>query len=62
MVLSARKIITEKDLDLKGKALWTEDDYQILEKYKHNLNTLLEDFPKENLYLHPIKLSKWKKL
>lgn len=61
MVLSARKIITEKDLDLKGKALWTEDDYQILEKYKHNLNTLLEDFPKENLYLHPIKLSKWKK-
>jgi hypothetical protein len=59
MVLSAREIVTEEDLDLKGKALWTKDDYQILEKYNNNLDVLLKDFPKENLYLHPIKLSKW---
>lgn len=61
MVLSAKEIVTEKDLDLKGKALWTKDDYRILEKYNNNLDVLLKDFPKENLYLHPIKLSKWKK-
>jgi hypothetical protein len=61
MVLSAREIVTEKDLGLKGKALWTENDYKILNKYNNNLNKLLKDFPQENLYLHPIKLSKWKR-
>ncbi len=60
MVLSASKIVTEEDLDLKGKALWTNDDYQILEKYNSSLNMLFEDFPENYLYLHPIKVSKWR--
>ena len=40
--------------------MWTKEDQQFLEKYQNDLNKLLNDFPKEKLYLHPIKLSKWK--
>jgi hypothetical protein len=59
MVLSAKKIVTEKDLDLRGKTLWTQNDYQLLDKYGNDLPNLLEHFPKGFIYLHPIKLSKW---
>ncbi len=59
MVLSASEIITEEGLELKGKALWTKEDYNLLNKYNNNLTKLLEEFPQEYLYLHPIKLSKW---
>jgi len=60
LVLSAKEIVTEKDLNLQGKPLWTKDDYKLLEKYGNDLNKLLNDFPLNYLYLHPIKLSSWK--
>ena len=60
MVLSADEITVEKDLDLRGKALWTKEDFQELEKYENSLTKLLADFPPKCIYLHPIKLSKWK--
>lgn len=59
MVLSAEKIVLGKDIELQGGALWTVEDYKILDKYQNNLNNLLENFPENLLYLHPIKLSKW---
>jgi hypothetical protein len=58
LVLSASKIITEKDLKLQGQALW-KNDLKVLEKYEWKLRNLLDNFPLNNLYLHPIKLSKW---
>ena len=60
MVLSASEIVTEKDLKLQGEALWTKEQHKILDKYEGKLNLLLNDFPENHLYLHPIKLSKWK--
>ena len=60
LVLSAEEISTEKDLKLQGEALWTEEQYKILDKYDGKLDLLLNDFPANLLYLHPIKLSKWK--
>lgn len=59
MVWSATEIITEKELILQGKALWTKEDFIILGKFNNNLKSLLENFPETYLYLHPIKLSKW---
>ena len=59
LVLSAKEIITEKDLKFQGKALWTKEQYQELDKYDSSLKQLLKDFPKNYLYFHPIKLSKW---
>jgi len=59
LVLSAKEMVTEKNLKLQGKALWTKEHYQELNKYKNSLKQLLIKFPNNYLYLHPIKLSKW---
>ncbi|WP_269225943.1 hypothetical protein [Flavobacterium eburneipallidum] len=59
IVLSADEIVIEKDLELKGGALWTPEQCEILDKYDRKLELLLNDFPEKLLYLHPIKLSKW---
>jgi hypothetical protein len=60
LVLSAKVIITEKELNLQGRALWTEEDFKILHKYDNILDKLFNDFPANHLYLHPVKLSRWK--
>jgi hypothetical protein len=61
MILSTQKIVTEEDLELKGVAIWTTSDQQKIEKqFNFQLLKLLSNFPSKNLYLHPIKLSRWK--
>lgn len=60
LVLCAKELITEEELSLKGKALWTKEEIKELDKYDFSLNNLMSNFPSNNLYLHPIKLSKWK--
>lgn len=59
LILSAQEVVTEIDLSLKGKALWSKEDHLILEKYENKLDKLIKEFPEGLLYLHPIKLSKW---
>ena len=56
VVLSSDEIVTEKDLNLQGKALWTTEDYKELEKYEYSLTKLMDIFPPNYIYLHPIKL------
>jgi hypothetical protein len=60
LLLLSRKIMQEKDLRLKGKALWSSEEIAALEKDHHrSLGALLKDFPKDQLFYHPVKLSKW---
>lgn len=59
IVLTSEKIVTEKNISLEGKALWTDLDYKVLDKFEKDLNKLLAEFPKTWLYVHPIKLSEW---
>jgi hypothetical protein len=59
LVLSAKEIIIGNDLKLRGKALWSKEDYRELNKFDNSLNKLFAEFPADYLYLHPIKLSKW---
>ena len=60
IILSADEVIIEKDINLRGRALWTQGDFKMLDKYNFSLNQLMTNFPENYLYLHPIKLSKWK--
>jgi len=62
LVLATKtKIRTEKDLNHRGRALWqVKKDYMYLEKNFKTLNDILENFPPDYIYLHPVKLSKWK--
>ena len=42
-------------------SVWTvEELLEIEQQYDKDLNKLLDEFPKDKLYIHPIKLSKWK--
>jgi hypothetical protein len=59
LALSSKKIVVEENLELKGFAIWTKEDLQILDKFEFRFNSLLQEFP-NYLYIHPIKLSKWK--
>jgi len=59
IVLTAKKITTEKNLSLEGKILLTDLDYEVLDKFDKNLDKLMAEFPGEWLYVHPIKLSRW---
>lgn len=59
MALSCNKIISEKDMANKGKALWSIHDLEILNQFNYQISKLESNFPDDWLYLHPVKLSKW---
>lgn len=59
LVLSGEKIRVQADLALQGRPLWSAEDYELLDTFGYKLKNLLEHFPKDYIYLHPIKLSKW---
>lgn len=61
LAFSCNKIVTESQLVFKGKTYWRgEGIRECEEKYQLSLNYLNKNFPAETLYIHPIKLSKWK--
>lgn len=60
LLLSADKICEEKDLRLRGRALWTVEEIEAVEKtHRLSLSSLVQDFPPDQLFYHPVKLSKW---
>lgn len=60
LLLAADEVRTDRQLSLRGKPLWTTADLAELDRYHASLRALLTDFPPGYLYLHPIKLSRWK--
>ena len=60
LLLSSEKILQEKDMRLKGKALWSAEEIDEVEKtFNKSLSQLMSGFPADQLYYHPVKLSKW---
>lgn len=70
LVLAAKKhIVTEKETTHKGRAYWSspevpfwEDEnshWDTIERDYKNLNDMMTRFPENQLYIHPVKLSKW---
>ncbi|HLG39839.1 MAG TPA: hypothetical protein VI461_09230, partial [Chitinophagaceae bacterium] len=60
LLLSSQRIMQEKDLTMQGKALWSPEEVDAVEKtYNKSLTSLMNNFPSDQLYFHPIKLSKW---
>ncbi len=58
MVLASEKISYIEDLKLKRGDMWTKAEVDaILEKAGASLERMLADFPRDRMYLHPIKLS-----
>ena len=61
MILVCKKIVTEADLDKKSLLLWNDDREKFQQKYEASFNKIFNNFPKDTLYVHPVKLSKWKR-
>ncbi len=60
LALSAKKIIRENEVDLKGTELGARESRLELERtYNRDFNKLMESFHKESLYIHPVKLTGW---
>lgn len=58
---SVPEITTEANLTSRGLTLWNPTTVSEFEnKYKKDINYLFENFPADTLYVHPIKLSRWK--
>jgi hypothetical protein len=61
VLATKQKIRVQKELDFSGRALWqVKEDHLFLEKNFKDLNDILVNFPSNYIYLHPVKLSKWK--
>lgn len=60
MILSCQSIRQEHDNTLKGIEYWTEKEVnQFLLKYNKQLKVMIDDFPENVLYIHPVKLSQF---
>lgn len=44
----------------RGKEIWDADILLFEQQYDLNLSQLMSDFPDSRIYVHPVKLSKWK--
>ena len=60
MILASDHVKTSKDTCLGGTALWSKEDKAFLDAYNGSLQALIDDFPDDKLFYHPIKLSQWK--
>ena len=61
LLLTTPRVRTEADTHWRGKEVWTKTaDADILAEHDASLPRLLQGFAPDQLYLHPVKLSKWK--
>lgn len=60
LILACDNIKYFSDIALNNGAIWFTKERNVLNKYNFKLDKLIKDFPKDVLFLHPIKLSKWK--
>jgi len=58
LALSSRVIRTQKDSPLAGGPLWGPG-VSTLDRFDRELELLVQDFPPEWLFVHPVKLSEW---
>lgn len=61
LALSGETIKVQRELKMQGKALWSASELEILDEFQFDLKNLLNNFPRDFIFLHPIKLSQWKK-
>jgi hypothetical protein len=66
LLLATDKVVCEPHLSKRGLIYWpyTEAQKELyqkeMDKFHFRIDNLLANFPEETLYIHPIKLSKWK--
>jgi hypothetical protein len=59
MALSCDSIKLISDTKYRNGAMWSDKDRAFLDSFDNSIQKLQQSFPKDLLFLHPIKLSKW---
>lgn len=59
LILASDRVKFNKDLRLHYGALWPDTIHE-LDPYHYDLQKLLDSFPEDKFFIHPVKLSKWK--
>lgn len=60
MMLTAKVIKLDRDVKLKEGDLWFDAVSEFCNRFDYDLEKLLNEYPQDKLFVHPIKLSKWK--
>lgn len=61
MVLYCKNVKVLSTTKYCDGALWEQEEIDAFGKqYQYSISKLLKNFPQDKLYIHPIKLSKWK--
>ena len=60
LLLACEEVIQEKDAKAFGVELWNQEVEGLYEKYQGDLQKLLGDYKPNQIYTHPVKLSRWK--
>ena len=69
ILASEKKIKTEKDISKNGRSYWKTANnvfcdnpaylWDNLENEYKDLNDIINRFPEDAIYIHPVKISKW---
>lgn len=59
LILTADNIKTDEDVLLKRGDLWLDEIDKFATLFNYNLSNLIDRYPHEKLFIHPVKLSKW---
>lgn len=61
LLWSCEHVVRETDITSKGLEIWTKPEVDALKDQHHaDLRQLLDAFPENQLYVHPVKFSQWK--
>ena len=62
LALSAKRIVTGDSLSMQvqKEAIYDGNIQAVIHKFNFDLSLLMQNFPENQLFIHPIKLSKWK--
>ena len=60
LILCTNRIKFDRDLKLHYGAYWPHEMKDFENRYQKDLDVLLNDFPRDSFFVHPVKLSKWK--
>jgi hypothetical protein len=59
LLLAAEEVMQEKDSPAFGLELWNEEVDALYDQYQGDLGALLADYKPNQIYTHPVKLSRW---
>lgn len=59
LVLTVDNLKMDKDVKLKKGDIWSRERELFGKQYGFNLSYLIDSFPSDKLFVHPVKLSQW---